>query len=167
MSFQTINPSMNKTVKSFEEMTEKPVEAKVVKATKAFAGWKETSYEHRADLLHKVATFMKIKKSKLAKTITLEIGEIMAHAEGEIDLANDSDFGLGASIFTLDIERGKRIADQKIPEWHLSEHPTWTQAELPFGGTKRSGFGRQLYELGIQEFIDKKLIRISTLNDPF
>ena len=65
MSFQTINPSMNKTVKSFEEMTEKPVEAKVVKATKAFAGWKETSYEHRADLLHKVATFMKIKSPRV------------------------------------------------------------------------------------------------------
>lgn len=45
-------------------------------------------------------------------------------------------------------------------------HPTWTQADLPFGGTKRSGFGRELSELGIKEFVNKKLVRISGLNDP-
>ena len=454
MSIQTVNPNTNKTVKSFEEMTEKSVDAKVAKAQIAFTDWKETSYQQRADLLHKVATLMRVKKSDLAKTITLEMGKLLAQAEGEIDLsadildyyadhgetfladkvlnpeygtaiirnspigvllgvmpwnfpfyqvarfaapnimvgntillkhasivpqcaaaieelfaeaeapeglytnlfipghrasvlvadkrikgvsltgseeagasvameagkhlkkvvlelggndvfiiledadmdktvdwavvgqccvaskrfiaveaiadefiqkfkdklskmqvgdpmdpatelgplsseaaavhladqvkrsvdggakvllggkradcegafmeptiltdlkpgiaayheelfgpvasiyvvkdeqaaidlANDSDFGLGGSVFTQDIERGKRIADQIDTGMVFINHPTWTQADLPFGGTKRSGFGRELSELGIHEFVNKKLIRVSGLNDPF
>ena len=87
--------------------------------------------------------------------------------QAAIALANESDFGLGGSVFTQDIERGKRIADQIDTGMVFLNHPTWTQADLPFGGTKRSGFGRELSELGIQEFVNKKLIRVSELNDPF
>ncbi len=89
MSIQTINPNTNKTVKSFEEMTEKFVDIKVGKSQAAFTEWKETSYQKRADLLHKVATLMRIKKSELAKIITLEMGKVIAQAEGEIDLSAD------------------------------------------------------------------------------
>ena len=86
--------------------------------------------------------------------------------EAAIDLANDSDFGLGCSIFTQDIKRGERIADKIDAGMVFINHPTWTQADLPFGGTKGSGYGRELSELGIQEFVNKKLIRISGLSDP-
>jgi len=92
---------------------------------------------------------------------------VVKDEQAAIDLANDSDFGLGASVFTQDIERGKKIADQIDTGMVFINHPTWTQADLPFGGTKRSGFGRELSELGIQEFVNKKLIRVSELNDPF
>jgi len=92
---------------------------------------------------------------------------VVKDEQAAIDLANDSDFGLGASIFTQDIERGKKVADQIDTGMVFINHPTWTQADLPFGGTKRSGFGRELSELGIQEFVNKKLIRVSKLNDPF
>jgi len=92
---------------------------------------------------------------------------VVKDEQAAIVLANDSDFGLGASIFTQDIERGKKIADQIDTGMVFINHPTWTQADLPFGGTKISGFGRELSELGIQEFVNKKLIRVSDLNDPF
>lgn len=87
--------------------------------------------------------------------------------EAAIILANDSDFGLGCSIFTQDIKRGERIANQIDAGMVFINHPTWTQADLPFGGTKGSGYGRELSELGIQEFVNKKLIRVSGLSDPF
>jgi succinate-semialdehyde dehydrogenase / glutarate-semialdehyde dehydrogenase len=87
--------------------------------------------------------------------------------EEAIKLANDSPFGLGGSVFTNDIERGKRVAELIDTGMVFINHPTWTQADLPFGGTKGSGYGRELSELGVNEFVNKKLIRISGLNDPF
>lgn len=84
-----------------------------------------------------------------------------------IDLANDSPFGLGGSVFTQDIDRGKRVADQIDTGMVFINHPTWTQADLPFGGTRGSGYGRELSELGMYEFVNKKLIRVSELSDPF
>jgi succinate-semialdehyde dehydrogenase/glutarate-semialdehyde dehydrogenase len=92
---------------------------------------------------------------------------VVKDEQAAIDLANDSDYGLGGSIFTSDIARGKRIADQIDTGMVFINHPTWTKENLPFGGTKQSGFGRELSELGINEFVNKKLIRVSGLNDPF
>jgi succinate-semialdehyde dehydrogenase/glutarate-semialdehyde dehydrogenase len=87
--------------------------------------------------------------------------------QAAIDLANDSPYGLGGSVFTQDIERGKRVADQIDTGMVFINHPTWTAADLPFGGTKQSGYGRELSELGVDEFVNKKLIRTSALSDPF
>jgi succinate-semialdehyde dehydrogenase/glutarate-semialdehyde dehydrogenase len=92
---------------------------------------------------------------------------VVKDEQAAIDLANDSEYGLGGSIFTKDVERGRRIANQIETGMVFINHPTWTQADLPFGGIKNSGFGRELSELGIQEFVNKKLIRISGLSDPF
>nr|WP_315142241.1 NAD-dependent succinate-semialdehyde dehydrogenase [uncultured Flavobacterium sp.] len=87
--------------------------------------------------------------------------------EEAIALANNSPYGLGGSIFTQDIERGKRVANQIDTGMVFINHPTWTQADLPFGGTKNSGYGREMAALGLEEFVNKKLIRISELSDPF
>ena len=87
--------------------------------------------------------------------------------QAAIDLANDSPYGLGGSVFTQDIERGKRVANQIDTGMVYINHPTWTQADLPFGGSKGSGYGQELSELGIDEFAIKKLIRVSELSDPF
>lgn len=83
---------------------------------------------------------------------------VVKDEQAAIELGSDSDFGLGASIFTQDIERGERVADQIDSGMVFIKHPTWTQADLPFGGTKSSGFGRELSELGIHEFVNKKTL---------
>jgi succinate-semialdehyde dehydrogenase/glutarate-semialdehyde dehydrogenase len=92
---------------------------------------------------------------------------VVKDEQAAIYLANDSDFVLGSSVFTQDIERGKRIANQIDTGMVFINHPTWTQADLPFGGTNRSDFGRELSALGVQEFVNKKHIRASKLKDPF
>jgi succinate-semialdehyde dehydrogenase / glutarate-semialdehyde dehydrogenase len=84
--------------------------------------------------------------------------------EAAIALANDSSFGLGGSVFTKDIERGKRIARRIESGMVFINHPTGTAPDLPFGGIKNSGYGRELSGLGIQEFVNKKLIRVSDIN---
>ncbi len=79
-------------------------------------------------------------------------------------LANDSDFGLGGSIFTQDVEWGKFVASRIDTGMVFINHPTWTTPDLPFGGIKNSGYGRELSRLGIQEFVNKKLIRVDAID---
>jgi succinate-semialdehyde dehydrogenase/glutarate-semialdehyde dehydrogenase len=86
--------------------------------------------------------------------------------DAAVALANDSSFGLGGSVFTNDIARGKRVASRIETGMVFINHPTWTAADLPFGGIKHSGYGRELSSLGIQEFVNKKLIRVADLQAP-
>ena len=78
-----------------------------------------------------------------------------------VQLANDSPYGLGGTVITRDIERGKRIARQIDTGMVWINEATWTAPELPFGGVKNSGYGRELSELGMGEFVNKKLIRVA------
>ncbi len=78
--------------------------------------------------------------------------------EEAVKLANDSPFGLGGSVITKNIERGKRIARQIVTGMVFINRATWTWPDLPFGGVKNSGYGRELGNLGIGEFVNKKLI---------
>jgi len=83
-----------------------------------------------------------------------------------ISLANDSTFGLGGSVFTRDEARGMRVANRIETGMVFVNHPTWTRPELPFGGIKNSGYGRELSRIGIQEFINKKLICVQSIDAP-
>jgi succinate-semialdehyde dehydrogenase/glutarate-semialdehyde dehydrogenase len=76
-----------------------------------------------------------------------------------ISLANDSDFGLGGSVWTRDEERGRRVASRIDTGMVFVNNIDWADSELPFGGIKHSGYGRELGSLGIQEFVNKKLVR--------
>ena len=78
-----------------------------------------------------------------------------------ITLANDSPYGLGGSVITKNIERGKRVARRIDTGMVFINRATWTAPELPFGGVKNSGYGRELSDLGIGEFVNKKLIRVA------
>jgi succinate-semialdehyde dehydrogenase/glutarate-semialdehyde dehydrogenase len=86
--------------------------------------------------------------------------------EEAISLANDSEFGLGGSVFTRDIARGKRVASRVDTGMVFINHPTWTTPDLPFGGIKNSGYGRELSGAGIQEFVNKKLVRVRAIGAP-
>lgn len=86
--------------------------------------------------------------------------------EAAIALANDSDFGLGGSVFTKDIARGKRVASRIETGMMFVNNLDWADADLPFGGVKTSGYGRELGDMGIQQFVNKKLVRISTSEAP-
>ncbi|MCP3727492.1 NAD-dependent succinate-semialdehyde dehydrogenase [Paraburkholderia sp. CNPSo 3272] len=85
-----------------------------------------------------------------------------------IALANGTPYGLGASVFTADTDRGERVAAQIDSGMVFINQPFGTAAELPFGGVKRSGFGRELSQLGFDEFVNKKLIRVAPVGaSPF
>ncbi len=83
-----------------------------------------------------------------------------------IALANDSDFGLGGSVFTTDVARGQRVASRVETGMMFINNISWSDAELPFGGIKNSGYGRELGDMGIQEFVNKKLVRTASMEAP-
>jgi succinate-semialdehyde dehydrogenase/glutarate-semialdehyde dehydrogenase len=81
--------------------------------------------------------------------------------EEAVELANDTPFGLGSYLYTNDPEQAERVADQIDAGMVYVNIVGADSAELPFGGTKRSGFGRELGTYGADEFVNKKLIRVS------
>ena len=85
----------------------------------------------------------------------------VADEDAAVALANDSPFGLGGSVFTQDIERGKRVARKIDTGMMFINSSAVSSPELPFGGVKNSGYGRELSGAGIQEFVNKKLIRVN------
>lgn len=117
-------------------------------------------------------------------TILTEIGEdnparyweffgpvsMLFRAKDEADavrIANDSPFGLGGSVFTKDTKRGAAVAAKISTGMVFVNHPTMVKADLPFGGVRRSGYGRELLGLGLKEFVNHKLIDVVDIDAPF
>ena len=78
--------------------------------------------------------------------------------DAAIKLANDSPFGLGGSVFTKDIARGKRVASRIDTGMVFINHPTWTAPDLPFGGIKDSGYGSEGGSEAIEAYLNTKFV---------
>jgi succinate-semialdehyde dehydrogenase/glutarate-semialdehyde dehydrogenase len=85
---------------------------------------------------------------------------IVQNEDEAIAIANDSEFGLGGSVFTRDLQRGERIARRIETGAMFVNGLTKSDPRLPFGGIKKSGYGRELAEYGIKEFVNIKSIWI-------
>jgi len=99
---------------------------------------------YKEELFGPVASFYKVKDEAAA-----------------IALANDTTFGLGGAVFSKDTNRAINVASQMDTGMIFINESLASRPDLPFGGTKRSGYGRELSALGIEEFVNKKLIRIA------
>jgi succinate-semialdehyde dehydrogenase / glutarate-semialdehyde dehydrogenase len=77
-----------------------------------------------------------------------------------IELANDTPYGLGSYVFSDDPEQAERVANGLDTGMVYVNGVLLDGAELPFGGVKNSGFGRELGKYGMDEFVNKKLIRV-------
>ncbi len=83
----------------------------------------------------------------------------VADAREAIELANASSFGLGSAVFASDLGEARAVADALDVGMVFINENTDSHVDLPFGGTKRSGVGRELGRFGLDEFVNKKLIR--------
>jgi succinate-semialdehyde dehydrogenase/glutarate-semialdehyde dehydrogenase len=85
-----------------------------------------------------------------------------ADEEEAIAVANDSDFGLGAAIFTSDVDKGERIARDRLEAGACFVNAfVASDPRLPFGGVKMSGYGRELADLGMKEFLNAKTVVVA------
>ncbi|MDN6333046.1 MAG: aldehyde dehydrogenase family protein, partial [Micrococcaceae bacterium] len=80
--------------------------------------------------------------------------------EEAIRLANDTQYGLGGAVFSTDEERARKLA-QRLQVGMANVNGIGEDADLPFGGVKRSGYGRELGPLGMDEFVNKRLFYIA------
>ncbi len=78
--------------------------------------------------------------------------------EEALELANDTTYGLGGSVFSADVDRATKLAQRLEVGMAAVNSPAGEGAEIPFGGVKRSGFGRELGPLGMDEFVNKRLL---------
>nr|AAR27825.1 6-oxohexanoate dehydrogenase [Rhodococcus sp. TK6] len=88
---------------------------------------------------------------------------VVVHRVGSLDeaieAANDSPFGLSSSVFTSDPDKADRVAEELETGMVWINSTSKSSPDLPFGGVKRSGVGRELARFGFNEFANKKLVR--------
>jgi succinate-semialdehyde dehydrogenase/glutarate-semialdehyde dehydrogenase len=91
----------------------------------------------------------------------------VADEDEAVTVANASRYGLGGSVFSRDPARGERVARRIETGMVFVNHPTAVKADIPFGGVKVSGYGNELTEFGIREFVTNKVIDVVDIDAPF
>ena len=138
---------------------ERQMNASIEKGATLLAGGTRQGCNFQATLLDNVnrdmAAFKEETFGPLAAVITVR------DEQEAIRVANETRYGLGATIWTKDIDRAKRMARELDSGSVLINALMRSDVRLPFGGIKKSGYGRELSEFGIKEFVNIKTISIA------
>ena len=141
------------------EALEKQVQDSVIQGAEIILGGNRKAAFFEPTIISKVSPGMPVFSEEtfgpVAAVISFETEKQV------IDLVNNSQFGLGASLFTEDMERVKRIVPQLNEGAVFVNSQVKSDPRLPFGGVKTSGFGRELSKHGIMEFVNKKTVYIN------
>jgi succinate-semialdehyde dehydrogenase/glutarate-semialdehyde dehydrogenase len=141
------------------ETLEKQLNSSISQGARLLAGGRGEGANFRPALLDQVKPGMQAFDEEtfgpLAAIVTV------SSEEEAIEVANSSRYGLGSSVWTRDLERGERIARQIECGSVFINALMKSDARLPFGGVKKSGYGRELSDYGIKEFVNIKSISIA------
>lgn len=141
------------------EDLEKQVEDSVKQGAKIYLGGKRNGTYYEPTILTEVTKEMTVFKEETFGPV-ISITTFKNEKEA-IELVNSSDFGLGVSLFTEDLEFAKKISPQFDDGAVFINELVKSDPRLPFGGTKISGYGRELSIHGIREFVNKKTVYIN------
>jgi uncharacterized protein (TIGR02118 family) len=157
MLYQSINPYTEELIRTFPQHTDGDIESIIAAAEKTYAtDWSSRSLAERKAVIKRAASILRDRHEEFAKLTTLDMGKLLREARAEVALCadildyfadfagkflapNDSPYGLGATVITQDIERGKRVPRQIESGMAFINEVTTTAPELPFGGVKNSG----------------------------
>lgn len=186
--FQVTDPSTGEVVEIFETATDEQIEAALAASAAAYASWKDVPITERAAIVAKdavdkgatlhaggvlsdgpAAYYTPAVLTGVTKEMRAYSEELfgpvavvykVSSDEEAVELANDTPYGLGGLVFSKDQARAEKVAERldvgmANVNW-LGEGP-----QLPFGGTKRSGFGRELGAHGMDEFVNKRMFFIA------
>lgn len=90
---------------------------------------------------------------------SLIVADDAAHA---VEMANDSEFGLGGSLWSRDLDRAQQLASQIETGGMFINSPSFSDPRVPIGGVKKSGFGRELSHFGLREFTNPQTVWIES-----
>ena len=177
---QSVNPFSGEVIKNYAEYTSAEVNTIIDQVDTAFHQWKLTDFEYRTNLMRNLQSGLLAKKAPFYPPTVLAnvvpgmpayheelFGPVAAlfrfKTEDEaIKIANNTKFGLGAAVFTTDLNKGKQLAEKGLDAGCVFINDfVKSDPRLPFGGIKESGYGRELSKVGIREFVNIKTIVVT------